>query len=269
MDQASPSYTQSETDTREQKTESKSKPLTLDEVLPVVSKRSDNSIDAHSSSNYATSSPEDLGIGSGNTSCLSCLGPLACKAVIIQHANDSVVDMEDYQFPEASCADKGLSKNMMYMPDVKLDACPGPDPNCLFVDLEEVDVYRGKDSSPTDTSVKNVAYIIKSLPDLVVSSIFKFLYWKEKILAVKAFPSWERILTSQLGWQFFENDRGYAHSYEPLISNHYVVEEMACIAQYGKFFGNCIIWIHNFLPIDSPVDTDFTILKYIEQHCLR
>ena len=122
-----------------------------------------------------------------------------------------------------------------------------------------------------DTSVrlKDNESLINSLPDLVVHKIFQFLYWKEKIHSADAFPHWERVLDSSLGWERFENDRGYAHSCDSLMSNHYVLEEVACIAQYGQHFSHCIIWIHNFLPADSPVDTDFSILKYVELHCPR
>lgn len=98
---------------------------------------------------------------------------------------------------------------------------------------------------------------------------FQYLYWKEKIFATEVFQRWERILESSLGWERFENDRAYAHEHEALLSAHYVLEEAACIAQYGQYFSHCVIWIHNFLPTDSPVDTDFSILKYVELHCLR
>lgn len=105
------------------------------------------------------------------------------------------------------------------------------------------------------------------LPDLVLGVIFKYLYWKEKLLAVEAFPGWARILESSLGWDRFENDRSYAHCHEPLVSSHYVLEEVACIVQYGVYFSHCLIWIQNFLPTDNPGETDFALLGAVETHC--
>ncbi len=133
----------------------------------------------------------------------------------------------------------------------------------------EVDIPNASEASSTDYPKQDydLENLINSLPDLVIQKIFQYLYWKEKIYVAEIFPGWYRILDSSLGWERFENDRGYAHGCESLSSAHYVFEEVACIAQFGQHFSHCIIWIHNFLPTDSPVDTDFSILKYIEIHC--
>lgn len=131
----------------------------------------------------------------------------------------------------------------------------------------EVDIPEDPEASSTDSPWHDLEDLINSLPDLVIHKIFQFLYWKEKIYVTEIFPQWNRILDSSLGWDRFENDRGYAHSCGSLSSAHYVLEEVACIAQFGQYFSHCVIWIHNFLPTDSPVDTDFSILKYVELHC--
>lgn len=133
----------------------------------------------------------------------------------------------------------------------------------------EVDIPNDFEASSTDSprEYSDLEDLINSLPDLVLQKIFQYLYWKEKIFATEIFPGWHRVLDSSLGWERFENDRGYAHSCESLSCAHYVLEEVACIAQFGQHFSHCVIWIHNFLPTESPVDTDFSILKYVEIHC--
>lgn len=192
-----------------------------------------------------------------------------CKVIMIHQPLALGLESDDNQFsvfsPSSSTDTEPLK--CPFMPDVAIDVCPGPDNTSLFVNLEEVDVYRGKEYSSADTLFQHVDQLMNSLPDLVISKVFEYLYWKEKIYATEVFPCWKRVLHSLLGWELFENDRGYAHCYEPLVSNHFVLEELACIAQYGQYFSRCIIWIHNFLPIDSPVDTDFSILRYISLHC--
>ncbi|PVD21832.1 hypothetical protein C0Q70_17634 [Pomacea canaliculata] len=108
---------------------------------------------------------------------------------------------------------------------------------------------------------------ITNLPDIVLSSIFQHLHWKEKIMAVKAFPAWSRILDSTLGWKSLENDRNYPHSFNALESTNYLSEEITCIAQYGQFFTHAVIWLKDFLRI--PEETDFALLGALETHCFR
>ncbi|KAL8584513.1 hypothetical protein ACOMHN_016834 [Nucella lapillus] len=128
---------------------------------------------------------------------------------------------------------------------------------------------RVPEGSSADWEGYNSRKVLNSLPDLVICNIFRYLYWKEKIYAAEVFPHWERVLNSCLGWERFENDRGYAHGWDCLTSKHYVLEEVSCITQYGRYFSHCHVWIHNFLPMESPVDTDFSLLKYIELYCPR
>ncbi|XP_025085261.1 uncharacterized protein LOC112558801 isoform X2 [Pomacea canaliculata] len=127
-------------------------------------------------------------------------------------------------------------------------------------DLDDVD------ATPSGVSLETT---ITFLPDLVLSGIFQYLYWKEKIMAVEAFPAWSRILDSSLGWKHFENDRSYAHSFKALMSPNYLFEEITCIAQYGQFFIHGVIWLQKFLPTDNPEETDFALLGALETHCFR
>ncbi|XP_025114251.1 uncharacterized protein LOC112576187 isoform X3 [Pomacea canaliculata] len=109
---------------------------------------------------------------------------------------------------------------------------------------------------------------ITNLPDAVLSSIFQHLFWKEKIMAVKAFPAWSRILDSTLGWKSFENDRDYAHSFKGLRSKKFLSEEITCIAQYGQFFTHAVIWLDDFPYIDNPAEeSDLALLESLETHC--
>ncbi|XP_025113480.1 uncharacterized protein LOC112575708 [Pomacea canaliculata] len=111
---------------------------------------------------------------------------------------------------------------------------------------------------------------ITNLPDAVMSDIFQYLYWKEKILAVEAFPAWNRILDSSLGWKHFENDRDYADSFDALKSTNYLSEEITCIAQYGQFFTHAVIWLDDILHlINLAEETDFALLGALETHSFR
>ncbi|PVD21831.1 hypothetical protein C0Q70_17633 [Pomacea canaliculata] len=110
---------------------------------------------------------------------------------------------------------------------------------------------------------------ITNLPDVVLSSIFQHLFWKEKIMAVEAFPAWNRILDSSLAWKHFVNDRNYPHSFEALKSTNYLSEEITCIAQYGQFFTHAVIWLKDFLPPDNPEESDFHLLEALETHCFH
>ncbi|PVD28184.1 hypothetical protein C0Q70_10770 [Pomacea canaliculata] len=88
-------------------------------------------------------------------------------------------------------------------------------------------------------------------------------------MAVKAFPAWNRILHSTLGWKDFENDRYYAQSVQALVSNNYLLEEITCIAQYGQFFTHAVIWLEVFPSADNPQETDLALLGALETHCFR
>ncbi|XP_025088679.1 uncharacterized protein LOC112560829 isoform X1 [Pomacea canaliculata] len=124
------------------------------------------------------------------------------------------------------------------------------------IDLDDVD------ATPRGTA-------ITSLSDVVVGSIFQYLYWKEKIMAVEAFPAWSRILDSSFGWRHFENDRRYAQSFDALKSTNYLFEEITCIARYGQFFTHAVIWLRDWELIDNPEESDFALLGALETHCFR
>ncbi|PVD28186.1 hypothetical protein C0Q70_10772 [Pomacea canaliculata] len=88
-------------------------------------------------------------------------------------------------------------------------------------------------------------------------------------MAVKAFPAWNRILHSSLGFKHFENDREYAQSVQALVSNNYLLEEITCIAQYGQFFTHAVIWLEVFPSADNPEETDLALLGALATHCFR
>ena len=93
---------------------------------------------------------------------------------------------------------------------------------------------------------------IKDLPSVVVSHIFSFLPWMDKLKAAKAIPQWQGSLKSAGAWERFTNSYycqdGPEKSEDDLYDQfkEFVHQSETCMEQYGQYFQSCTLFLVPF-----------------------
>ena len=118
---------------------------------------------------------------------------------------------------------------------------------------------------------------IKDLPSVVVSHIFSFLPWMDKLKAAKAIPQWQGSLNSAGAWEHFTNSfychyRQFAQENEKEVYDQYkelVHQSETCMEQYGQYFQSCTLFLLPFGSSEFLETLGLGMLEKVSRFCVN
>ena len=118
---------------------------------------------------------------------------------------------------------------------------------------------------------------IKDLPSVVVSHIFSFLPWMDKLKAAKAIPQWQGSLNSAGAWEQFTNSYypDYWQFAQESVKEAYdqykelVHQSETCMEQYGQYFQSCTLFLLPFGSSEFLETLGLGMLEKVSRFCVN